>query len=491
MVGDYVYIGANKEDAEEILKLNTFTFAGAQLEIIESPDGPGSTGKAIESKDTAELRAKLQSILGQRYLGANKLLKLDALANDAELVSLGMFENRDRALKTFKGLMAICDNLFKTERDKQDAIESISLAGNNIDDVAQVESVALTFPHLKNLDMSQNQISSIQGLERWRGKFKHLETIFFTENPIEVADPSYQATLLEWFPKLQVINGTQVRTAEQIAEREAALLPKAIPQNGPDFRDVGGIGENFLLEFFAAYDNDRQGLATRFYDEGSQFSLAVDAFSVRNADDPAPMPWSGYIKFSRNLLKINSQNARIQRLFRGANVIYDVWNTLPLTRHPDIKQDLSKYIMDCHPLPGLVDPNGQNGMGVDGLIIAVHGEFDEHDPKSSLTGKRSFSRTFILGPGLPGKGPIRVVSDMLSLRAYSPLPNVFGAPTQQPSADLHQHQAMITELSKQTGMTPEYSDMCLQQVGWEFDKALVIFNEKRVSFSAFTFQSYS
>ncbi len=202
-----MFIGASKEDAEELLKLNSFTFAGASLEVIESTEGLGQPNKATESKETQELRAKLQSILSQRYIGANKLLKLDALSADAELVTLGMFENRERALKTFKGLMAICDGLFKTAQEKRDAIESISLASNGIDDVSQVESVANTFPHLKNLDMSGNQIANMKSMERWKGKFKELETLYVAGNPIE-ADASFQGTLLEWFPKLQVVNGT-------------------------------------------------------------------------------------------------------------------------------------------------------------------------------------------------------------------------------------------------------------------------------------------
>lgn len=439
---------------------------------------PERGNRATESKETQELRDKLQSVLSRRYMGDTKLLKLDDLVSDEDLSQLGMFANRERALKTFKGLMAICDGLFKTEREKQDAIESISLARNNIDNVTQVEVVATTFPHLRHLDMSDNAISTMADLGRWKGKFKHLETIYLSRNPIEGTDPSYPATLLEWFPKLQIINGDQVRTAAQIAEREAASLPKAIPQHGPDFRDVGGVGESFLLEFFARYDSDRAGLASQFYDEDSHFSVSIDTHSARNPDDPTPLPWSSYISLSRNLTKITSQNARIQRLFRGMNGIQDVWKALPLTHHPDIKQEISKYIMDCHPLKGLVDPAGHNQGGVDGLIMAVHGEFEEQDPKTKSTGKRSFSRTLLLGPAKPGRGIIRVVSDMLCLRAYSPLPNVFVAPSVAPAA-AGQHQAMIAELSKQTRMTPQYSEMCLTQVNWDFDGALVIFNEKK------------
>lgn len=461
-------------------RLNAVAFAGTHLEIEESTQDPTQYNQAVESKETQELRSKLQSILSQRYLGANKLLKLDALASDSELVTLGMFESRERALKTFKGLMAICDGLFKTAAAKREAIESISLANNNIDDVTQVESVATTFPQLKNLDISGNQLANMQALERWRGKFKELETLYMSGNPIESTESNYQSTMLEWFPKLQNINGTQLRSAEQIAQQAAALRPKPIPQNGPDFRDVAGIGEAFLLEFFTTYDNDRQGLASRLYDDGSQFSLSVDTMSVRDSNAPAPLPWSSYIRLSRNLTRITHQNARIQRLFRGANVIHDVWKGLPLTKHPNIKDDLSKYIMDCHPLPGLADPMGQIRTGVDGLIISVHGEFEEMDPKTATRGKRSFSRTFVLGPGQAGKSPVRVVSDMLSLRAYSTLPNVFTPPSGQGQAGNEQHQAMVAELSKQTGMVPQYSEMCLSQVEWRFEEALVIFNKKKV-----------
>ncbi|PFH61443.1 hypothetical protein XA68_17347 [Ophiocordyceps unilateralis] len=485
--GDYVFIGASQEDADEIIKLNTFLFAGVQLEIVESDGGLEHHSKAMESKETQELRAKLQAILSQRYLGANKLLKLDALASDPELVTLGMFDNRERALKTFKGLMAICDGLFKTAVEKREAIESISIANNSIDDISQVESLATTFPQLKNLDMSGNQISTMEAMDRWRGKFKELETIYVTGNPMENLDANYQATLLEWFPGLQNINGTQVRTAEQIQQRAAASRPRPIPQSGPDFRDVNGIGESFLLEFFAAYDHDRQGLASRFYDEASKFSIAVDTNSVRKTSTPAPLPWSAYIKASRNLMKITTPNARIQRLFRGVNVIADLWKGLPLTKHPNIKEDLSKYIMDCHPLPGLADPNGQVRTGVDGLIISVHGEFEELHQQSGERGQRSFSRTFVLGPGQAGKGPIRVVSDMLSLRAYNPLPNVF-AQAAVPTVN-DQHQAMIVELSKQTGMVAEYCEMCLSQVNFQFEKAIAIFNEKRAELPAEAFAS--
>ncbi|PHH76935.1 hypothetical protein CDD82_3748 [Ophiocordyceps australis] len=268
---------------------------------------------------------------------------------------------------------------------------------------------------------------------------------------------------------------------EVVAMNQDAVTepPCPIPQHGPDFRDLNGVGESFLLDFFAMFDSDRQGLISRFYDKDSTFSLAVDTQSIRDTNAPAPLPWSAYLKFSRNLLRITHRNARIQRLFKGANVIYELWANLPLTRHPDVKSSFDKYIFDCHPVDGLANPNGPPHSNVSGLTVSAHGEFDESDTQTHSGGKRSFSRTFVLGPGQNGQGAIRVVSDVLMLRAYNALPDVSAAPTANAVTNGNQHDAMIVELSKQTGMLPEYSKMCLEQVDWQFEKALPLFLEKK------------
>ena len=134
-------------------------------------------------------------------------------------------------------------------------------------------------------------------------------------------------------------------------------------------------------------------------------------------------------------------------------------------------------MIDCHPLTGLQDPTGQDPNGASGLIITMHGEFEDQEPGTTKTDRRSFSRTIILGPGLPQRNPIRVISDMLTLKAYNPLP-----PPAAPSEAEVQQQQMIIELSKQTGMTAEYSKLCLEGVNWNFQQAFVVFNEKRVSY---------
>ncbi|KAI0432154.1 hypothetical protein F5Y09DRAFT_329856 [Xylaria sp. FL1042] len=476
MRGDFVYITASKEDAEEILKINNFIFAGATLHITEVPEGLPSSDSTQLSSTALEIKERLRSVLSSRYDVNTKLLNLSALGEDASLSEMGFFRGESSPEKMFRALMAVCESLFKTAQAKRDAVVSVSLAGNNITDVSQIMSLSDTFPDTINLDLSRNQFKDIRALQKWRHHLRSLQTLLLNENPIEITNPNYKAEIVNWFPKLLNLSGTQVRTPEQVAAAEAASRPTPIPQSGPDFRDISQVGEGFITEFLQLYDTDRHNLAAKYYDEQSTFSIAVITNSPHAPDVPVPT-WGAYIKFSRNHMKINHSGPRLQRLFTGVNQIQAVWQQLPRTQHPTLTTHLNKYLVDCHPIHGLADLTGQNPLGVDGLIMTVHGEFDDQEPGSGKTAKRSFSRTFVLGPGAPGRNPIRVVTDMLSVKAFSHLPSV--PATQTTPIDNQQKQEMLLELSRQTGMTAEFSRFCLDSANWNFDQALASFHEKK------------
>ncbi|KAI1821749.1 hypothetical protein F4861DRAFT_517644 [Xylaria intraflava] len=471
--GDFVYITANKEDAEEILKVNNFTFAGATLHITGAPEGFPDRDSTPLSSAALEIKDRLRGVLSSRYDVNSKLLNLSALGEDPNLNQMGFFSGESTPEKLFRALMAVCEGLFKTAQEKRDAVVSISLANNNVNDVQQIMSLADTFPDIVNLDLSRNQFQNLKALQKWRHRLRGVQTVLLNDNPIEVTTPNYKTELVAWFPQLLNLSGTQVRSPQQVA---AATRPTPIPQYGPDFRDINGVGEGFITEFLSLYDADRQNLAAKYYGEQSTFSIAVDTQSGR-ASNMAPVSWGGYIKFSRNHIKRNYTPARQQRLFTGTSQIQAFWKQLPATRHPDIRTELNKYLIDCHPIQGLLDPTGQSPTGVDGLMLTIHGEFEDQEPGSLKTATRGFSRTFVLGPGAPGRHPIMVVSDMLSLRTKS-LPT--SAPiTQTNTADNQRMEQMLFELCKQTGMTIEYSRLCLDGANWNFDQALASFYEKK------------
>lgn len=492
------------EDTPKILKLNNYTFAGAAL-TIEMVKGP-----ELVSDEAVQLKQKMTAMLSRRYNGELKLLDLSSLGTDTEFANTGMFATHSRQAKFFPALMKVCDATFGTAAAKREAIVSVTLSNNTLPDLATVTTLSQTFPEIKNLDLSNNGFQNLGALEAWRWKFRSLDHLILTGNPLETQVPNYKNEVLKWYPKLRMLNGVQVRSDEQVMAASKGILP--LPIHHASFRDEVSIGETFVKNFFPAYDTDRTALINGYYDRQSSFSLSVNVSAPRAPDSTvAKMPtWESYIKKSRNMTKMTSLPARVSRLFNGSEKILEAWLTLPISRHPNLIAEPEKWCIECHPIPGLPDPSRQSPGGVGGLLITTHGEFGEVDVSNGEANYlRSFDRNFVLGPG-GGIGGIRVISDVLVLRAYGgygawkpsggiPSTGTIAPPSIQapPSGQLQipdgvgiampgkpdeqlQKELVALDLSRQTGMTLVYSEMCLSQSGWLLPEALQAFEQVKV-----------
>ena len=463
--------------------------------------GPLASNADSETPDTINV---LKSVLSRRYNTDAKLLDLSQLGTDPELVNIGMFSTTSRESKFFPALMKICDGIFPTAHAKEEAILSVSLANNTLTSIVSVSTLSQTFPSLKNLDLSNNKLKNLTALEGWRWKFRKLEQLILTGNPIETEVPTYKDDIMKWYPTLLTLNTIQVRSLDDARAAANGKLP--IPVLGPSFRDEAAISENFVKQFFPAYDGDRIALVNGYYDSQSTFSISINLSAPHAAETTnKKLPsWESYLKKSRNLTKITHQPSRMSRLYTGTESIRDGFTTLPVTRHPDIMAEPRKWCVECHTIPGLPDPAGQSSSGVGGLMVMVHGEFAEVDVSTGQpTALRSFDRTFVLGPG-GGVGGIRVACDTLVLRQYggheawrpevddnSSVPTVqvrhqinapagFAVSGPGKTEEQVQKELLALELSNRTGMTLEFSGLCLEQCGWNLEGAAMSFEQAKV-----------
>lgn len=496
-------------------------FAGSTLSI-EGPLGKTPPLEGNAESETPNTINILKGVLSRRYNVESKLLDLSQLGSDPELVNIGMFNTTSRESKFFPALMKICDSIFTTTYQKEEAIISVSLANNALPSISSVTTLAQTFPAIKNLDLSNNNIKDLTALNNWRWKFRKLDHLVLTGNPIEAEVPHYRDDMLKWFPSLTTLNTTQLRSSEEIMTATNGKLP--IPILGPSFRDEASISESFVKQFFAAYDLDRATLVNGYYDPQSTFSLSINTSAPRapGMTDQKTPSWESYIKRSRNLTKLTHLPAKVSRLYAGTKRILDAFTTLPATRHPDLIGEPEKWCIECHAIPGLPDPTGQSVSGVGGLTVMVHGQFSEVDVSTGeATVTRSFDRTFVLGPG-GGFGGIRIACDMLVLRSYGgheawqtevvdagvsqpaqplplPLPQSshlisvppgFAATGPGKSEEQVQKEVLVLELSKGTGMTLEYSQLCLEQSNWDLKNAASAFEQAKVRSKAVTNKSH-
>lgn len=455
-----------------------------------------------ETENTIKI---LKDFLSRRYNAEMKYLDLRALNKDKELTNIGMFNTSSRESKFFPALMKVVDAHFTDEKSKEEAIASVSLAENALTSISSVSSLSQTFPALKNLDLSNNQIKNIAALEGWRWKFHKLDHLVLSGNPIETEVPSYQNDIMKWYPLLTKVNNKQVRSPEEVEAAIRGKLP--LPILPASFRDERSISESFVTGFFQTYDSNRDYLIDNLYDANSTFSLSVNTQAPRAielAGQPVP-GWDSYIRRSRNLMRLSHLPAKVNRLYTGKDNIRDAFATLPHTAHPNLMEERQKWCIECHTIPGLADLTAQSASGVGGMLIIIHGELTEVDGYSRQgTVKRSFDRTFVLGPG--GPFDFKVSSDILVLRSYGgygawqpevgPLdgasqtqisyqipvgaPEGFAMPGFGKSDDVVMKERLTLELSLSTGMTLEWSARCLEHAGWSPPHAMDAFLGSKV-----------
>ncbi|KAK3076357.1 hypothetical protein LTS18_013230, partial [Coniosporium uncinatum] len=362
---------------------------------VSRPKDPRPQHQEPEREETKEAKQILKDFLTSRYNAEMKLLDLKALGQDPQLVAIGMFQSTSTQSKFFPALMKIADQQFENNQQKREAIQSVSLAGNELESVTIVTTLAQTFPELKNLDLSNNKLTDLKAISAWRHKFRSLDYLMLAGNPLMTQVPDYKSEMKRWYPKLRWLDGEQIRTDEEAATAQQAKK-NPLPTRGPSFSDECQIAETFVRNFFVGYDTDRPALVNMYYDQDTSFSLSLNTHAKRDekADHPEKQDWVAYIRLSRNVKHLKNPQARKARKLHGPSEIGNVFSQLPASRHPDLASEPQKWIIDCQPQPGVPDPTGQAPMGVGGFLITIRGEFEEVQTKKL----RSFDRVIVLGP---------------------------------------------------------------------------------------------
>ncbi|KAB2573971.1 mRNA export factor mex67 [Lasiodiplodia theobromae] len=461
-----------------MLRMDGWSFSGANISIKKFDKQRSPTPE--QEDNVAKLRATLTSLLDRRYNAESKLLDLSSLGLDPDLKALGVFDmGSSTAAKVFPAIMKHCDTLFKTAQEKREKFDAITLHSNELASLDNIKTLAFTFPDLKNLDLSNNKFAKLEDLRPWKNRFRKLDHLVLTNNPIEQV-PDYHVEILKWYPSLRFLNAVQVRSDVEAAQATASQK-KGLPVKPRAMLGDEDITNNFVSAFFPGFDADRNALVAAYYDQTSQFSFAVNSHALRDASSTATLTkqeWESYIRKSRNLKVITHLPARQSRLFIGQDQIREAFATIPVTRHA---AEPDKVHIESQSLPVVPDGTGQYPQGVVGLLITVHGEYEEMDVSTGqATKRRSYDRSITLGPGLTGTG-LRVINDMLTVRAYG------GSAAFQPEQTMTEQDVLVLEFSKHTGMTVDYSRMCLEQSAWDPNAALATFESAKATLPAEAF----
>jgi nuclear RNA export factor len=382
-------------------------------------------------------------------------------------------------------------------------VVSVSLADNNLRDISPVADLASYFPNLKNLSLQNNQIGRWTDLDLWatQRKFPQLQELLLLDNPLQrnARDPDeYQRQCARRFPSLKVLDGTPLATVKEISfgvgptANRVTELPAKIRQ-GAWGEGSNEIGVGFLSTFFPLFDTNRTALLQQFYTPTSLFSVSVDTFTPHQRPErrgafsgPSQGGLLGaYIPQSRNLIRAKGEHARMTKLHQGRDQIAQAFQHFPPTKHPiDVP---AAFVADGFQV--------QIGASA-GIMVVVHGEFMEMTGRQDF--RRSFDRTFLLGPPVPATNPgaqCVVVSDLLIWRPFSGreawVPEEGPGPAEpalppvpegmvDERHEIVQELLIIAEVRRRTQLNEQFARLLLQECNGDVEAGVRRFEEAKV-----------
>ncbi|KAI6108192.1 hypothetical protein F5141DRAFT_1203576 [Pisolithus sp. B1] len=407
--------------------------------------------------------------------------------------------------------------------------QTISLANNNISSGQILSTLAHYLPKLANLSLQNNDLKVWRDMDHIsgrKGKLEHLRELILLGNPVRELEikhgrgDKYKSEVTRRFPSLVMLDQEAIATiafdapvpscATATEERPTAttfpfeMKPSFI--TGVD----NAVISSFLVRFFPLFDNQRAALLDAYHPSAT-FSYSVNTSIPSRARIQglhSSREFPNQRKLELGCLVGDGAQKAVNTLHVGSEAVVRAITALPKTKH-DISGSPDKFCIDAWPI-------GQGDSMK--LFISLHGQFNE-EPSQGI---RSFDRTFVLAPAPPSSRAklngwdVVILSDQWTIRAYSsheawrPGPMRVhageGLPTtvQQPPQAMPQQSAstmtvpsqaqleealsgfsepqrrLIVEICQRTGLNVKYGVDCLQNNGWDLDRAVANFEQVKV-----------
>uniref|UniRef100_A0A672Q098 Nuclear RNA export factor 1 n=1 Tax=Sinocyclocheilus grahami TaxID=75366 RepID=A0A672Q098_SINGR len=394
----------------------------------------------------------LKQCMAKRFDGSQQALDLNNVRVDPDLVS----QNIEVTLNRRNSMLAV----IKIIEENIPELICLNLSNNRLYRLDDLVDIVNKVPNLKILNLSHNELKTERELDKLKGL--KLVELSLEGNPLcghHKNQADYVSAIRERFPKLLRLDGHDL-PPPIVFDLEVA--PATLPPCKASYfcsEEIKNIILCFLQQYYSIYDSgDRQPLLDAYHD-GAAFSLSIP-FTLQN---PSKSSLGEYQKDSRNIRRMKDDPTTRFRLIKHTRLnVVAFLNELPKTQH-----DIASLIIDVNTYTATL------------LAFTVSGVFKEIDGKSRDS-FRAFSRVFIAVPA--GNAGLCIVNDELFIRnaTTEEIRRAFVAPAPTPSSSpvptlSAPQQEMLAAFSQKSGMNLEWSQKCLQDNDWDFDRAAQIF----------------
>lgn len=459
-----------------------------------------------------------RNFVQRRWNPQSRFLNLERMSEDEAIMRAGLLPpgvpggtGREAAV------------IFKLASQLKPPVRTVSLANNNLQTTYVITSIAHYLPNLANLSLENNNLrvwkdlDSISQLSDKKDKLLKLRELILIGNPIRDIEyqhnrvDNYRNNIMRRFPTLEMLDkepvtkisfdspGTPHPVGSSGSHSTAKDFPA--PMQPPLIAGVNGsLITSFFARFFPLFDTQRAALSN-VYNEFATFSFQANTSiparaKIQGFQYSKEMPnqrhleWSPWLGAgSRNLSRVaGAVDKMLKSIHVGREDTISAMSSLPKTKH-DIVGAAEKFCIDAWPVTHEDRTT---------LFLSIHGQFVEEP----VGGVRSFDRSFVLVPAPEGSRAksngwdVEILSDQLVIRGFSsheawnPGPLfVQAAPSSSQSASLpasilrqleeipEPQRSLVTQICTLTRLNVQFAVDCLQNNGWDVDRAVANFQQ--------------
>eukprot|EP00727_Mastigamoeba_balamuthi_P002146 m51a1_g11929 putative nuclear rna export factor 1 (739) ;mRNA; f:692123-696445 len=348
------------------------------------------------------------------------------------------------------------------------SLSYLSLDNNSLETMQPFTSLAKWCPTLQVLYLKGNLFESAKELT----PIKNLSLVWLgvDGNPFTKKDKSvWIDELKKLFPHLCKIDDDDVSSPFRFnlpPHLTSPAVPRVLGGHAPT-PEIGGFAEMFVRGFFKLVDEQNAEALMQVYTDRSLLTVSLYDTAV-------------------SLLKYTHENrnlAKAREMSKGTAGV-DVGKTGSFKIVTLLSKDIpkSEHSLDDQTIIDVVQ--ALTGSSTQLLTVCVYGAV--RFPGNDVTKDYSFVRRFLLETKDNALGAV-IVNDQLTLSGYlgrNPALQALAPPPAAPVVNTTldpiatpEGQQMCSKLQQATGLTPEFTVQCLQNNGWNYDRAMANFQE--------------
>uniref|UniRef100_A0A8C1AAZ0 Nuclear RNA export factor 1 n=2 Tax=Cyprinus carpio TaxID=7962 RepID=A0A8C1AAZ0_CYPCA len=382
----------------------------------------------------------LKQCMAKRFDGSQQALDLNNIRVDPDLVS----QNIEVTLNRRNSMLAV----IKIIEENIPELICLNLSNNRLYRLDDLADIVNKVPNLKILNLSHNELKTERELDKLKGL--KLVELSLEGNPLSghyKNQADYVSAVRERFPKLLKLDGHVLPPPIGF---DLEVAPATLPPCKASYfcsEEIKNIILCFLQQYYSIYDSgDRQPLLDAYHD-GAAFSLSIP-FTLQNASNSL----GEYQKDCRNIRRMKDDPTTRFRLIKHTRLnVVAFLNELPKTQH-DIASlivDVNTYTVSQTCCFLVAWFTFRFAVLIASFLCIVN---DELFVRNATT--EEIRRAFVAPAPTPSSSPVPTLS----------------APQQE----------MLAAFSLMSGMNLEWSQKCLQDNDWDFDRAAQIFTGLKV-----------